>query len=273
MRPAFFHLSRGPPRGVQSFLEAAPVWIKQKIWIKQILQDELSFPGPMVFPEHHESHAASAFFPSPFDEAAVLTIDGVGEWTTTSLGQGEGNRIELLSELRFPHSLGLLYSAFTYYLGFRVNSGEYKVMGLAPYGEPRFRDLILAELVDLKDDGSFRLNLKHFDFLAGLRMTNQSFARLFGASRREPEAELTQHHMDIARSLQAVTEEVMLRLARHARAHRRAQSLPRGRRRPELRRQRPHPARGAVREYLDSARGGRCRRRARRRPGRVAPLP
>lgn len=206
------------PRGWQSFLEAAPVWMKQKIWIKQILQNELSFTGPMIFPDHHESHAASAFFPSPFDEAAVLTIDGVGEWTTTSIGRGTQNRVRLLTELRFPHSLGLLYSAFTYYLGFRVNSGEYKVMGLAPYGEPRFRDLILKELIELKDDGSFRLNLKHFDFLAGLRMTNQSFARLFGGPRREPEAELTQRHMDIARSLQAVTEEVMLRLARHAHA-------------------------------------------------------
>lgn len=206
------------PRGLSSFLQAAPIWIKQKIWIKALLADELEFDGPIIFPEHHESHAASAFFPSPFDEAAILTIDGVGEWTTTSVGRGLGNRVELLSDISFPHSLGLLYSAFTYYLGFRVNSGEYKVMGLAPYGEPRFRDLILSELIDLKDDGSFRLNQKHFDYLAGLKMTNQSFADLFGGPRRDPESELTQRHMDIARSLQAVTEEVMLRMARHAHA-------------------------------------------------------
>ena len=204
------------PRGIGSFITAVPIWVKQKIWIKQILRDELKFEGTILFPEHHESHAASAFFPSPFEEAAVLTIDGVGEWATTTIGRGAGNRVELLRELHFPHSLGLLYSAFTYYLGFRVNSGEYKVMGLAPYGEPRFRDVILSELVDLKADGSLRLNLQHFDFLAGLRMTNESFARLFGAPRREPEAELTQLHMDVARSLQAVTEEAMLRMARHA---------------------------------------------------------
>ncbi len=204
------------PRGLASFLEAAPVWIKQKIWIKQLLADQLGFEVPILFPEHHESHAASAFFPSPFESAAILTIDGVGEWTTTSIGRGNGNRVELLSELHFPHSLGLLYSAFTYYLGFRINSGEYKVMGLAPYGKPTYRDLILSELVDLKEDGSFRLNLKSFDYLAGVKMTNESFARLFDGPRRDPESELTQKHMDIARSLQAVTEEIMLRLARHA---------------------------------------------------------
>jgi carbamoyltransferase len=206
------------PGGLRSFLEAAPVWIKQKIWIKQLLADELEFTGPILFPEHHESHAASAFFPSPFDNAATLTIDGVGEWTTTSIGRGKDNRVELLQELRFPHSLGLLYSAFTYYLGFRVNSGEYKVMGLAPYGEPRYRDLILSELVELKPDGSFHLNLKYFEYLAGLRMTNDQFDRLFGGPRREPESELTQRHMDVARSLQAVTEEIMLGMARHAHA-------------------------------------------------------
>jgi carbamoyltransferase len=204
------------PFGLRSFLKAVPVWMKQKIWIKDTIRNELQFEGPIIFPEHHESHAASAFFPSPFDNAAVLTIDGVGEWTTTSVGHGEGNRVELLADLRFPHSLGLLYSAFTYYLGFRVNSGEYKMMGLAPFGETVFRDLILSELIDLKDDGSFRLNLRYFDFMAGLTMTNGAFDQLFGGPRRKPEAELTRRHMDMARSIQAVTEEVMLRLARHA---------------------------------------------------------
>jgi len=206
------------PLGLRSFLKAMPVWMKQKIWIKDATRSALQFEGPLIFPEHHESHAASAFFPSPFENAAVLTIDGVGEWTTTSVGRGQGNRVELLADLRFPHSLGLLYSAFTYYLGFRVNSGEYKMMGLAPYGEPVYRDLILSELIDLKDDGSFRLNLRYFDFMAGLTMTNAAFDRLFGGPRRKPEAELTQRHMDVARSIQAVTEEVMLRLARHAHA-------------------------------------------------------
>jgi carbamoyltransferase len=204
------------PRGWRSFLKAMPVWMKEKIWLKATLREELRFKGPIIFPEHHESHAASAFFPSLFERAAVLTIDGVGEWTTTSVGRGEGNRIELLEELRFPHSLGLLYSAFTYYLGFRVNSGEYKVMGLAPYGETRFRDLILSELIDLKPDGSFRLNLRYFDFMAGLTMTNRAFDKLFDGPPRKPEGELTQRHVDLARSLQAVAEEVMLRMARHA---------------------------------------------------------
>ncbi|HMJ04951.1 MAG TPA: carbamoyltransferase [Chthoniobacterales bacterium] len=208
----------GAPRGWRSFLKAMPAWMKQKIWIKSIIRDELKFEGPIIFPEHHESHAASAFFPSPFAEAAILTMDGVGEWTTTSIGRGVGNKIELLAELRFPHSLGLLYSAFTYYLGFRVNSGEYKVMGLAPYGIPRFRDLILEQLIDLKEDGSFRLNLRYFDFLTGLRMTNRRFHDLLGGPPRQPESPLTQRHMDLARSIQAVTEEAMLRLARQAHA-------------------------------------------------------
>jgi len=204
------------PRGWRSFVKAMPVWMREKIWLKATLREELRFEGPLIFPEHHESHAASAFFPSPFERAAVLTIDGVGEWTTTSVGRGERNHVELLEELRFPHSLGLLYSAFTYYLGFRVNSGEYKVMGLAPYGEPKFRDLILSELLDLKSDGSFRLNLRYFDFMAGLTMTNRAFDQLFGGPPRKPETELTQRHMDLARSIQAVAEEAMLRLARHA---------------------------------------------------------
>jgi carbamoyltransferase len=204
------------PHGLHSFVKAMPPWMKQRIWLKATIGSALDFSGQIIFPEHHESHAASAFFPSPFERAAVLTLDGVGEWTTTSVGRGDGNQIELLEELRFPHSLGLLYSAFTYYLGFRVNSGEYKVMGLAPYGEPAFRDLILSELVDLKDDGSFRLNLRYFDFVAGLRMTNRAFDELFGGPPRKPEAQLTQRHMDMARSLQDVTEEVMLRLARYA---------------------------------------------------------
>lgn len=205
------------PRGLSSFVKAVPVWIKQKLWIKQIIRDELNFEGPILFPEHHESHAASAFFPSPFAEAAILTIDGVGEWATTTVGHGHNNRLELLQETRFPHSLGLLYSSATYYLGFRVNSGEYKVMGLAPYGRPRFADIILSELVDLKNDGSFRLNMEHFDFVAGLTMIRPSFEQLFGRPRRAPETELSQHDMDVARSFQYVTEEAMLRMARYAR--------------------------------------------------------
>src|SRR3989440_5851505 len=204
------------PRGLPTFLKAMPVWMKEKIWLKANIREELRFEGPLIFLEHHESHAASAFFPSPFERAAVRTIDGVGEWTTTSVGRGEGNRVELRKDLRFPHSLGLLYSAFTYYLGFRVNSGEYKVMGLAPYGEAKFRDLILSELIDLKTDGSFRLNLRYFDFMAGLTMTNRAFENLFGGPARKSETDLTQRDMDLARSIQAVTEEVMLRMARHA---------------------------------------------------------
>src|SRR5213082_3384684 len=193
------------PSGLKSFLMAIPLWIRERVWMKELIRRELGYDGKIIFPEHHESHAASAFFPSPFDRAAVVTIDGVGEWTTTSVGRGEGNEVELLEELRFPHSLGLLYSAFTYYLGFRVNSGEYKVMGMAPYGEPRFRDLILSELIDLKADGSFHLNLRYFDFVTGLRMTNRKFDRLVGGPPREPEAALTQRHMDLARSIQSVT--------------------------------------------------------------------
>ncbi|HZI19087.1 MAG TPA: carbamoyltransferase [Pyrinomonadaceae bacterium] len=210
------------PRGLRSFMMAMPLWLREKLWVRDGLARELEaaagagFAGKVLFTEHHESHAASAFFPSPFESAAVLTMDGVGEWATSSYGYGRGNELHLLAELRFPHSLGLLYSAFTYYTGFRVNSGEYKVMGLAPYGEPRYAQLILDELIDLREDGSLRLNMKYFDFAAGLVMTNGKFDRLFGGPARRPEGELTQREMDLARSVQEVTEEAMLRMARHA---------------------------------------------------------
>lgn len=203
------------PRGIASFLQAIPMWIKQKLWMKDHIQDETGYKGTVVFPEHHESHAASAFFPSPFEEAAFLTMDGVGEWATTSYGIGKGNKIKLLAEIRFPHSLGLLYSAFTYYTGFKVNSGEYKVMGLAPYGQPKYKDLILKELIDLKDDGSFKLNMKYFNYCTALKMTNKKFHDLFGGPPRKPESRVTQREMDLARSVQEVTEEVMLRIVRH----------------------------------------------------------
>jgi carbamoyltransferase len=203
------------PLGIKSFLQAMPVWLKQKLFLRDILKDELSYEGKLLFPEHHQSHAASAFYPSPFQEAAILTVDGVGEWATTSYGVGKGNKIKLMAELKFPHSLGLLYSAFTYYTGFRVNSGEYKLMGLAPYGEPKYADLILNELLDLKPDGSFKLNLKYFDYCAGLKMTNGRFNKLFGSPPRKPESKIEQRHMDLARSVQAVTEEIILRMAKH----------------------------------------------------------
>lgn len=204
------------PRGLASFVKAMPLWLKQKLWIPDLIARELDYDGPLLFPEHHESHAASAFFPSPFDRAAVLTTDGVGEWTTTSYGIGDRNRLHIQKELHFPHSLGLLYSAFTYFTGFKVNSGEYKLMGLAPYGEPRYVDLIRDHLIDLKDDGSFRLNMDYFDYAHGLRMTGRRFAELFGGPRREPESPLTRREMDLARSVQEVTEEAMLRMARQA---------------------------------------------------------
>lgn len=202
------------PEGLRSFITAMPLWIRQKLWMRDNIRKELGFAGTVIFPEHHESHAASAFFPSPFREAAFLTIDGVGEWTTTSWGIGRDSGVEILAELQFPHSLGLLYSAFTYYTGFKVNSGEYKVMGLAPYGEPKYRELILTELMDLKEDGSFRLDMKYFDYCTGFTMTNGRFDRLFGGPPRKPESLLTQRDMDLARSVQDVTEEVMLRMAR-----------------------------------------------------------
>ena len=203
------------PVGIQSFIKAIPLWVKQKLWIKELIRKELDFKGKIIFPEHHESHAASAFFPSPFQEAAFLTIDGVGEWTTASYGVGKDNELHIIAEIHFPHSLGLLYSAFTYYTGFKVNSGEYKVMGLAPYGEPRFKDLILSELMDSKEDGSFKLNMKYFNYCAGLTMTNRRFEKPFGGPPRKPESRLTQRDMNLARSVQEVTEEVMLRMARH----------------------------------------------------------
>jgi len=203
------------PKGISSFLQAVPMWIKQKLWMKSFIEEELGYEGKILFPEHHESHAASAFFPSPFQEAAFLTMDGVGEWATTSFGTGRDNSIAIHSEIKFPHSLGLLYSAFTYYTGFKVNSGEYKVMGLAPYGRPVYKDLILKELIDLKEDGSFKLNMEYFEYVAGLRMTNKKFHKLFGAPPRKPESRVTRREMDLARSIQEVTEEVMLRITRY----------------------------------------------------------
>lgn len=203
------------PFGLPSFIKAMPQWIKKKLWMKQVIEDELKYEGKMLFPDHHESHAASAFFPSPFQRAAFITADGVGEWATTSFGVGIDNKIKILSEIRFPHSLGLLYSAFTYYCGFKVNSGEYKLMGLAPYGEGKYKDIILKELIDVKEDGSFKLNMKYFDYVVGLKMINSKFEKLFGAPARRPETRLTQFHMDIAKSIQEVTEEVMLKMARH----------------------------------------------------------
>ena len=209
--------ARYAPRGFGSFVKAMPVWLKDKLWMREHIRDELDDDVDVLFTEHHQSHAASAFFPSPFAEAAILTMDGVGEWATASLGHGKDNRIEILRELHFPHSLGLLYSAFTYFTGFKVNSGEYKLMGLAPYGTPRFANKIYDELIDLKEDGSFKLNLRYFDYPVGLRMTNNRFAKLFGGPRRSPESALTQREMDLAASVQQVTEEVTLRMARFAR--------------------------------------------------------
>ena len=203
------------PRGLRSWLEAMPLWLGKKLFIPKIIQKETGYEGDVLFTEHHEAHAASAFYPSPFNEAAILTVDGVGEWATASFGFGKGKEINLLKELHFPDSLGLLYSAFTYFTGFRVNSGEYKLMGLAPYGTPRYKDLILSELIDVKDDGSIRLNLSYFDFLGGLRMTNRRFSRLFGGPPRKPETEITQREMDIAASIQSVTEDIILKMAHH----------------------------------------------------------
>jgi len=206
------------PKGLGQFLSAMPIWLKEKIWTRSNIRKKLEYYGPVLFSEHHESHAASAFYPSPFKEAAILTMDGVGEWATTSLAVGRGNKIELIKELRFPHSLGLLYSAFTYYLGFKVNSGEYKVMGLAPYGKPEYKKIILDHLIDLKEDGSFRMNQEYFDYLGGRTMTNSRFENLFGGPVRKSETSLTQKEMNIAASLQEVTEEIMLRMSRYVRS-------------------------------------------------------
>ena len=203
------------PKGISSFLKAMPLWIKKKLWIKTLIQDEIGFKGKIIFPEHHASHAASAYYASPFQNAAFLTMDGVGEWATTSYGIGNGNKMEVLADIKFPNSLGLLYSAFTYYTGFRVNSGEYKVMGLAPYGEPKYKDLIYKHLIDVKDDGSFNMDMSYFDYNVGLTMTNKKFNDLFGGPAREPESELTQKEMDLARSIQEVTEEVVLKIAKY----------------------------------------------------------
>jgi carbamoyltransferase len=203
------------PAGFRSFLKAMPLWLREKLWMREKIAQECNYRGKVLFTEHHESHAASAFYPSPFESAAILTIDGVGEWATSSYGFGRRNEIQLLAEMHFPHSLGLLYSAFTYYTGFRVNSGEYKVMGLAPYGEPRYARKILEELLDLREDGSLRLNMQYFNYCHGKTMTNGAFDRLFGGPPRQPESKLTQREMDLARSVQEVTEEVMLRMARH----------------------------------------------------------
>ena len=209
------------PRGYRSFAMAIPLWIREKLFQKDLLRKKFRAFAPdfdasrLLFTEHHMSHAASAFFPSPYEDALVLTMDGVGEWSTTSVAVGRGNKLDIIKELHFPHSLGLLYSAFTYYTGFKVNSGEYKVMGLAPYGEPKYTKLILDTLIDLKDDGSFRLDMSYFNYCTGLTMTNERFSELFGEPVRDPENDLlTPFHMDIAASIQKVTEEVMLRLAR-----------------------------------------------------------
>ncbi len=204
------------PKGIKSFFKVAPLWLKKKLWMRDHIYDCLeSFDGRMIFPEHHESHAASAFFPSPFKEAAIITVDGVGEWTTTSFGVGSNNKLELMYDISFPHSLGLLYSAFTYYTGFKINSGEYKVMGLAPYGEPIYVNKILDNIIDLKADGSFKLNMSYFNFCAGLTMTSEKFHNLFGGPPRQQECQITQKEMDLARSIQEVIEEAMLRIGRH----------------------------------------------------------
>jgi len=219
------------PRGFRAFVAALPLWLRHKLHAPREIGRGLGgrgkdrYKGQYVFPEHHESHAAAAFFPSPFERAAILTVDGVGEWATASLGVGRGNRIELSHELRFPHSLGLLYSAFTYFCGFRVNSGEYKLMGLAPFGRPRYRDVILDKLIDLKHDGSFRMDMRYFNYCSGMTMTSRAFESLFGGPPRKPDGPLTAREMDLAASVQAVTEEILLRMARHVAAETKMKDL------------------------------------------------
>ena len=214
------------PRGLSTYLTALQPWMSARLNLRRELRQALAgYRGPLAFTEHHEAHAASAFFPSPFEDAAILTLDGVGEWATTTLGHGHGNRIRLTHEIRFPHSLGLLYSAFTYYTGFRVNSGEYKVMGLAPYGEPRFADLIRSHLIDVRDDGSFWMDQSYFNYCAGMTMTSAKFHQLFGGPPRDPESPLTQRDMDLAASVQAVCEDAMVKCARHLHSLTRSRNL------------------------------------------------
>lgn len=203
------------PKSFRSFHKAMPIWLRQKLWVKDRIRRDLDYEGEILFGEHHQSHAASAFLVSPFKEAAILTVDGVGEWSTATYGVGRDRQVELFFELRFPHSLGLLYSAFTYYLGFKVNSAEYKVMGLAPYGQPRYFDLIMKHILDVKEDGSFKMNMRYFNYTHGLTMTNGRFSDLFGGPARDPEGTLDQRHKDIAASVQKATEHVLLRMANH----------------------------------------------------------
>jgi len=213
------------PRGLRSWLQAMPVWLGQKLHVPKVIKSEIGYEGEVLYTEHHEAHAASAFYPSPFDESAILTIDGVGEWATASYGLGKGNTLELLKEMHFPDSVGLLYSAFTYFTGFRVNSGEYKLMGLAPYGKPVYEDLILKEIVDVKDDGSIRLNLSFFDFVSGLRMTSKKFDGLCDGPPRQPESTITRREMDIAASIQRVIEGIVLKMAHHVYRETRSKNL------------------------------------------------
>ena len=210
------HLSQAP-FSLASFLKSMPIWIKEKLWISAIIQKKLNYKGKIIFPEHHEAHAASSFFCSPFEEAAIMTLDGVGEWSTATVGYGRGNKIVLQKEIQFPHSLGLLYSSFTSFLGFKVNSAEYKVMGLAPYGNPKYTDLIKTNLIEIKEDGSFKLNLKYFSYTYGLKMINSKFGKLFNRKPRKPEERLTQDDFDIAASIQKVTEEVVVKIAKSIR--------------------------------------------------------
>lgn len=257
------------PRGIQSFLAAMPVWLKEKLLLKSLLQTEFLVHAPglaksalpqILFSEHHESHAASAFFPSPYEKAVVLCMDGVGEWATTSAWLGEGGTLAPLWEIPFPHSIGLLYSAFTYYTGFKVNSGEYKVMGLAPYGEPKYVKAIYEHLLDLKPDGTFRLNMDYFNYCTGLTMTGNKFDEVFGGPPRKPESKLTQREMDLARSVQEVTEEVMLRLSRTLHRETGVDYMCMAGGCAQLRGQRTHSSRGAVQGSMDSTGRWGCRR-------------